>query len=240
MSPICCANSSVQSGRKTAKRSPAMRAASAPGRGFLRSTSATLPISSSPTCMPKLSLTTCMRSTSMYSTHSGAGCRRAASWPRTWVSKAERVSSAVSESKLFASAVVVLRASSSTRRSVRASKLGAPSSRNITRKPDHAAGGVADRRAEDLVGRELDRTDLDLVDHEVAPLQLHPVEQVPVDLGQDLDLWPLAARRLADRDAALGHDQGAEQAAEVVHAGLHHDAELVARLRVVRVLRAPT
>jgi hypothetical protein len=101
----------------------------------------------------------------------------------------------------------------------------------------HAAGRMADRRREDLVGRQLDRADLDLVDHEVAPLQLHPVEQVPVDLGQDLDLRPFAARRLADRDAALGHDQGAQQAAEVVHAGLYHDAELVAGLRVVRILR---
>ena len=58
-----------------------------------------------------------------------------------------------------------------------------------------------------------------------------------MDLGQDLDLRPLAARRLADRDAALRHDQRAEQAAEVVHAGLHHHAELVARLRAVRVFR---
>ena len=58
-----------------------------------------------------------------------------------------------------------------------------------------------------------------------------------MDLRQDLDLGPLAARRLADRDAALGHDQGAEQAAEVVDAGLHHDAELVAGFRVVRILR---
>ena len=58
-----------------------------------------------------------------------------------------------------------------------------------------------------------------------------------MDLGQDLDLRPLPERRLADCDAALRHDQRAEQAAEVVHAGLHHHAELVAGLRAVRILR---
>ena len=57
-------------------------------------------------------------------------------------------------------------------------------------------------------------------------------------LREDLDLRPLAARRLADRDAAFRHDQRAEQAAEVVHAGLHHHAELVARLRAVRIFRS--
>ena len=102
---------------------------------------------------------------------------------------------------------------------------------------DDAAGGVAHRRAEDLVGRQLDRAHLDLVDHEIAPLQLRPVEQVPVDLGQDLDLRALAARRLADRDVALGHDERAEQAVEVIDAGLHQHAELVALERAVRIVR---
>ncbi len=66
--------------------------------------------------------------------------------------------------------------------------------------PAHAARGMAYRRAQDLVGRQLDRAHLDLVDHQVAALQLRPVEQVPVDLGQQLDLRPLAARSLASRD----------------------------------------
>ena len=102
---------------------------------------------------------------------------------------------------------------------------------------DDAPGGVPHRRAEDLVGRQLDRAHLDLVDHEVAALQLRPVEQVPMDLGEDLDLRPLATRRLADGDVAFRHDQRAEQAAEVIHAGLDEHAELVALHRAVRIVR---
>ena len=58
-----------------------------------------------------------------------------------------------------------------------------------------------------------------------------------MDLGEDLDLRPLAARRLADRDVAFRHDQRAEQAAEVVDAGLDEHAELVALHRAVRIVR---
>jgi len=54
-------------GRSTAKRSPEMRAANAPGGSLWRISSPSCPSTESPTCMPKLSLMTCSWSASMYS-----------------------------------------------------------------------------------------------------------------------------------------------------------------------------
>jgi hypothetical protein len=98
------------------------------------------------------------------------------------------------------------------------------------------ARGVAHRHREDLVGGQAGGG-VDLVDDQAAPLQRGPVHQVAVRGGEDGQLRLAAGGRLADRDVALRHHQRAEHAVEMLHAGLHDHAELVRLLGILRIVR---
>ena len=102
--------------------------------------------------------------------------------------------------------------------------------------PGDAAGGVAHGDREDLVGWQAALGGVRLVDEQRPPLQLRPVQQVAVGRRQDADLGLGAGPGLAHRHVAFRDHERAEHAAEVVHAGLHQEAEFVGFLGVLGVV----
>ena len=97
-SAVAAADSMVAFGMSAAKRSPEMRAESAAAGSAFAMHSATLAMTSSPTCIPKVSLMTCRRSMSRYRMQCVPAAPAAASRVAACRSKAWRVMSPVLES----------------------------------------------------------------------------------------------------------------------------------------------